>query len=154
MTMDFSGQVGEIWAKAAQRDGTPALAQLGLTAPLLARFPYAGDNRNWLRGSRRTTIVFDRKEKHWQLAKTRFEEIVQLSLERFGRVYVIQRRNAMEKCAPACVNAKSFHCECSCLGRNHGSADPLAGWRIVSDAFAFTWRDLPYSCRLIGDRSA
>ena len=67
---------------------------------------------------------------------------------RFGRVYVIQPYREFEKCAPACWNATGFTCECSCMGKNHGSM-PGGRWWVVADTFAIQWQGRRLACRLI-----
>jgi hypothetical protein len=53
------------------------------------------------------------------------------------------------KCAPACLYAVGYHCECSCMGANHGTGHPGGRWHEVSDTFAFNWGPKQYACRLI-----
>jgi len=58
-------------------------------------------------------------------------------LYKYSAVYLIQLYREQQKCAPACWNAEGLHCECSCMGENHGSGHPGERWREVSETFAF-----------------
>jgi hypothetical protein len=62
-------------------------------------------------------------------------------------VWVIQPYREMEKCAPACWNAKGDWCECSCLGVNHGAGQP-GGFTVITEYFAFRWSEVEYATRL------
>jgi hypothetical protein len=117
--------------------------------PLLIRVPFAADNYGWLRGERRHKPKWDATYKRWETPVAWFDEVIQQSLNRYGRVYVIQLHKEHQKCAPACWNAKGFHCECSCMGANHGMGHPGGKWREVSETFAFSWGPRQYACRLI-----
>ena len=119
--------------------------------PLLIRFRYWPDNRDWLRSQHRRKPQWNTQFKCWQTPKSWFEEVVRRLLKRFERVYVIQPFRPQEKCAPACWNAIGIECECSCMGEYHGSGDPPGKWHIVSETFAVQWHDRRLACRLIGN---
>ena len=70
-------------------------------------------------------------------------------LYKYSAVYLIQLYREQQKCAPACWNAEGLHCECSCMGENHGSGHPGERWREVSETFAFEWGPTKYACRLL-----
>ena len=116
---------------------------------LLIRLPYAPDNRRWLKDNRRKQPRWDTQYKCWEIPRTWFESVVQRTLKRFGRAYVIQAFRTQQRCAPACWNAKGFDCECSCMGANHGSGDPSGQWYVISETLAVNWGERQYSCRLI-----
>lgn len=117
--------------------------------PLLVRLPYAPTNRQWLKGDHRNQPDWIAEQKYWQTPKAWFEDIVKRALCRYGQIYVIQPFNAQEKCAPACWNALGVECECSCMGANHGSGNPVGKWHIVSETLAVSWGEKQYSCRLL-----
>ena len=75
------------------------------------------------------------------------KDVIKLCLQQYQSAYVIQLYRAQQKCAPACWNAEGFHCECSCMGENHGGGHPGGNWHEVSETFAVSWGDQRYSCR-------
>lgn len=92
--------------------------------------------------------VYNYRKRRWEVPRSWFNKLVDFMLERYKSVYVIQSYNVYERCAPSCVNALGHECECSCLGKNHGSGD-LTGWYVVSDTFAIRHQSCPYSCKLL-----
>ena len=46
------------------------------------------------------------------------------------------------------MTAKGLECQCSCLGKNHGSGSSKP-WFIISETVALKWGDKDYSCRLV-----
>ena len=127
----------------------PVLYRRGPGNPLLARLPYAPENRSWLRGEGRIKPVWLKDEKYWELPQAWFNSLVKRCLQRFGKVYIIQPYHAQEKCAPACWSAEGEVCECSCMGANHGSGHPGGRWKVVSDTFATRWAGRDLACRLL-----
>lgn len=115
------------------------------------RLPYLTDNREWLCNNRRTRPVWLAKEKYWEIPKAWFNDFVNRSLSRFGKVYIIQPFREQEKCAPACMNAAGHECQCSCMGANHGAGND-GSWFEVNDAFATRWNDEDWACRLLAVR--
>lgn len=85
----------------------------------------------------------------WGLPQSWFNALVELLLNRFGSLYVIQPYRAQEKCAPMCMTAVGHECECSCMGANHGAGGPGSGWFVVSDTFATRWGNEELACRLM-----
>ena len=127
----------------------PVVVRQGSSEPILVRLPYADDNRTWLRGDHRNQPTWNSDAKYWSVPKSWFDDVVHRALIRYGKAYVIQLYKRQQTCAPACWNAKGFHCECSCLGAHHGNGHPSGAWFMVSDTFAFNWGDTEYACRLI-----
>ena len=117
--------------------------------PVQVRLPYAQNNRTWLQAGRRNKPKWLQDKKRWEVPKSWFEDLVRACLDRYQKVYVVQLHQEQQKCAPACWNAKGFHCECSCMGENHGSGQPDGNWHEVSETFAFQWEESMYACRLI-----
>ena len=132
-----------IWKQKA----IPVVYRAGSGIPLMIKLPYADDNFIWLRGYNHRKPDWDKQYKCWEVPSTWFEYVTRLILNRYDRVYVIQPYRALEKCAPACWNAKGLECECSCMGENHGSQ---AGgrWYIVSETCALQWHNRELACRL------
>lgn len=132
----------------------PVVYRQGHGKPLLVRLPFAETNREWLRNDKRNKPHWDPQYKCWEVPKAWFENLIRRLTHRFGSVYVVQPFNTNEKCAPACWNAVGIECECSCMGRNHGSSNPEGKWHVVSNTLAVQWGTKQYSCRLIGKYSA
>lgn len=115
--------------------------------PILVRVPFSTGNKDWLRDGRRNIPAWNSKFKAWEIPKAWFDSAIKLCLSRYAQTYVIQFYREQQKCAPACWNAEGFHCECSCMGENHGAGHPGHSWYEVSDTFAFSWGTHRYSCR-------
>lgn len=135
----------QVWRQSA----IPVVLRRPRPDPLLIRLPYAPDNFHWLRNDHRYKPTWNPTYTAWETPIAWFEDVIERILHRYGRVYIIQSYNAQQKCAPACWNAKGAHCECSCMGRNHGKGRPVGQWRAVSDTFAFSWGPRQYACRLV-----
>jgi hypothetical protein len=118
---------------------------------LTLRLPYAIDNRKWLSSLGRNHPIWDAVKKVWLVPNNWFDRAISLVLSRYGKVYVIQPYREESKCAPACWNAVSLSCDCSCLGKNHGKGYPQGKWFVVSEALAIKWGEKKLSCRLIED---
>lgn len=144
-TDDKDPRLLEIWNQAS----IPVLYRRGKSSPLLVRLPFSPGNRLWLKGDRRREPVWHKPERYWEVPAAWFEPLIKRALFKYGKVYVIQPFNPMEKCAPACWNAVGAVCECSCMGANHGSGNPLGKWHVVSDTLAVRWGPKQYSCRLL-----
>ncbi len=138
-------RIRRIWSQQV----VPVVVRQRSPNPVLVRLPFASDNRTWLKEGHRNRPKWDSQAKHWATPISWFDDLIQRSLIRYGRIYVIQLYKQQQKCAAACWNAKGFHCECSCLGANHGSGHPGGIWHEVSEKFAFQWGSLQYACRLI-----
>lgn len=127
----------------------PVIYRQARPAPVLLRLPHSSDNYDWVRGDNLRKPIWNHKFKCWETPVSWFDDLIQRSLKRFRKVYVIQLHKEHQKCAPACWNANGFHCECSCMGANHGSGHPGGNWHEVSETFAFQWGPRQYACRLI-----
>lgn len=125
-----------------------ALRRTGKGERLRVRLPYAESNGEWLQNGRRSSPKWFTSKKYWELPRSWFNDFVNRSLERYGKVYVIQPYREQEKCAPACLNATGHECECSCMGENHGAGND-GSWFEVSDTFATRWHDRDLACRLL-----
>lgn len=116
---------------------------------LRLRIPYNPSNRDWLRTSHRQHApVWDKEGRYWELPKSRFNQLVEQILDKFGSLYIIQPYREMEKCSPSCISAQGFECTCSCMGANHGSHNH-SEWFEVSEAFAFRYGESHLACRLL-----
>ena len=135
----------EIWKQTV----IPVVLRRGGRDPLMVKFPYAPGNRDWLREGHRMKPCWNKHYECWELPRSWFEDITQRLLRSFGKVYIIQPFRLQEKCAPACWNAESLLCECSCMGERHGSGNPPGKWYVVSETFAVQWKERRYACRLI-----
>jgi hypothetical protein len=127
------------------------LRRTGKGQRLRARLPYAKTNGKWLQNGRRTSPEWISSEKYWELPKAWFNDFVDRSLERYGKVYIIQPYREQEICAPAFQNAEGHECQCSCMGQYHGSGND-GSWFEVSDAFATRWCGQELACRLLTAR--
>lgn len=128
---------------------TPVLFRREGSSPLLLRLPYAPNNFSWLRGDKRHKPNWNEHFKCWEAPVAWFDWLAARMLKRFSATYVIQIYREQQKCAPACWNAQGLHCECSCMGENHGSGYPGGRWHEVSETFAFEWGPRKYACRLL-----
>lgn len=117
--------------------------------PILIKLPDSNDNQSWLKDAHIRWPWWNTKLECWEVPQTWFDEVITRAARRWGAVYVIQLHREQQKCAPACWNAQGFHCECSCMGENHGSGKPDGKWYEVSDTLALQWGDKKYACRLI-----
>lgn len=139
----------EIWKQTT----LPVVYKQSRPKPVLVKLPYAHDNQLWLKGDKKRWPEWDPKYKCWEAPQAWFDYAIESSLNRYGKVYVIQLHREMQKCAPACWNAEGFHCECSCMGANHGSGHPHGQWHEVAETFAFSWGQIKYACRLLSKKS-
>lgn len=115
------------------------------------RLPFADDNRYWLRNGRKSRPVWLSQQKYWEIPKAWFNDFINRSLKRYGKVYIIQPFREQEKCAPACMNATGHECQCSCMGQNHGAGND-GSWFEVNEAFATRWNEEDWACRLLEAR--
>jgi hypothetical protein len=127
----------------------PVLFRRSRPLPLLVKLPYARNNFAWLRGERRNKPNWNAQYKAWEVPIAWFDDLIKQLLDRYSKSYVIQLYREQQKCAPACWNAKGLHCECSCMGANHGTGAPGGSWYEVSETFAFSWGEQEYACRLM-----
>ena len=132
-----------------QRASPPVIFRRAGSNPLLVRLPYLATNFDWLRGDKRHKPKWNTRYKCWETPVAWYEWLARRLLKRYSAVYLIQLYREQQKCAPACWNAEGLHCECSCMGANHGSGHPGEGWREVSETFAFEWGPTKYACRLL-----
>ena len=146
MTMDITDEkFGKIW----WQSDMPVISRQGQYLPVLVRLPHSDTNSTWIRGGKKNKPQWNPQLECWETPRAWFNEMIQLSLKRYGAVYIVQRYRQMQKCVPACWNAQGFDCECSCMGDNHGSGHPGGRWYVVSDKFAFKWGSSEYACRRI-----
>jgi hypothetical protein len=124
------------------------LRRTGKGERLRVRLPEGDANDNWLQNGRRIAPEWNDSERYWELPKAWFDDFVDRSLDRFGKVYIIQPYREQEKCAPACLNAAGHECECSCMGANHGAGND-GSWFEVSETFATRWHGRELACRLL-----
>jgi len=127
----------------------PVILRRGGSNPIRLRVPFSADNREWLKnGTRKKEPEWNKKDKYWELPVSRFNELVQMILDRHEQIYIIQPYREKEICAPACMNAEGFECQCSCMGANHGLANQN-GWLEVSETFAVRYGKIQLACRLL-----
>jgi hypothetical protein len=121
--------------------------------PLLAKLPFRGDNKAWLAAMGGVRPKWNATQKYWEIPKSWFNEFVNQSLHRFGKIYVVQPYREQEKCAPACMNASGHECQCSCMGANHGAGND-GSWFEVSETFATRWHNTELACRLMQQKES
>lgn len=140
----------EVGAKAIWNNhNIPVLLRRGDSQAIRLRMPYYADNRTWLRnGERKKMPAWISDGKYWELPASRFNELVEMFLNRFGQVYILQPYREKEVCSPSCMNAKGFECQCSCFGANHGVGND-GRWFEVSEAFAVQYGPKKLGCRLL-----
>lgn len=145
MEISSKERINSVW----NQKRIPVIYRRGSGHPLLLRLPFRDDNRAWLRNYRRNIPDWNRDGKYWEIPKAWFNDTVNRSLDRWGKVYIIQPHREQEKCAPACWNARGHECQCSCMGANHGSHAYGGNWFVVSETFAVRWQSKELACRLL-----
>ena len=144
----MSQDLSDSHLKAIWRQGQiPAIFKRAKPQPVLVRIPFAERNQEWLRNDRRSKPKWNGQYKAWEIPTVWFNSVIKLALRRYCEAYVIQLYRERQKCAPACWNAEGFHCECSCMGANHGGGHPGGNWYEVSETFAVSSGEVRYSCR-------
>ena len=138
-------RIEKIWRQAQ----IPVVYRRGTGNPLLVKIPFSKDNHAWLKGDHRNKPKWIAQYKCWETPNSWFNDVVNKSLIRYSKVYIIQPYRQQEKCAPACWHATGHECECSCMGANHGSQGPKGKWFVVSDTFATQWHEKELACRLL-----
>jgi hypothetical protein len=68
--------------------------------PVLLRIPYAPNNFEWVRGEKRHKPDWNAKFKCWETPVSWFDELIERTLRKFGKVYVIQLFSRLLKFAP------------------------------------------------------
>lgn len=134
-----------------QKEIPVVLRRIGKGERLRVRLPYADDNGKWLQNSRRSNPVWIAEKHYWEVPKAWFNDIVDRSLLRYVKVYIIQPYREQEKCSPACQNAVGHECQCSCMGLHHGVGND-GSWFEVSDTFSTRWGNRELACRLLTAR--
>jgi hypothetical protein len=134
---------------ALNQNSIPVIIRRGGKGQLLrVRLPFGEGNRQWLQDGRRNSPTWFPTEKYWETPKAWFNDLVERSLTKYKKLYIIQPYREQEKCAPACMNAVGHECQCSCMGANHGAGND-GSWFEVSDTFATRWREQYIACRLM-----
>jgi len=127
----------------------PVVLRRGGSQAIRLRVPYSPNNREWLKnGPGKRHPIWNKEKEYWELPASRFNELVKMILNRYGKVYIIQPYREKEVCSPSCINAEGFECQCSCLGANHGSGNHQ-GWYEVTEALALRYGDKKLGCRLL-----
>lgn len=141
---------GEREAKTVWNNGSiPVVLRRGCSQAVRLRIPYAKDNRNWLKsGPRKKEPLWVADKSYWELPASRFNEVVGMILDRFGKAHIIQPYREKEVCSPSCMNAVGFECQCSCMGANHGMG-VHGRWFEVSETFAVRYGGTRLACRLL-----
>ncbi len=117
---------------------------------LWVKTPFANDNRETLTNGKTKGVKlnWNKADKHWELAKGRYEEIVAVLLHKWGRCWVIQNQNLQETCAYSCRTAKGPDCTCSCGGVYHGS-ESHERWYDIGETFSTRHTGTELSCRIL-----
>ena len=151
MTQDMGdANLKAIWRQA----NVPVIFRRSRPLPILVRVPFAKGNFEWLRDGRKSKPRWNDQFKAWEIPVVWFDSVIKLCLRQYQSAYVIQLYREQQKCAPACWNAEGFHCECSCMGENHGGGHPGGNWYEVSETFAVSWGEQRYSCRYLRTKIA
>lgn len=116
---------------------------------ILLKLPFSKNNYEWIKSNNQRKPKWLNQFKCWQLPRSWFNKVVEDTLTKHKKLYIIQPYREQEKCAPACWNAEGHECQCSCMGANHGAGNSDGHWFIVSDTFATTWRQRELACRLL-----
>lgn len=144
MILSGKERITNVW----RQKFTPVIYRRGKGYPLLMKLPYEVGNRAWLQNYGRIHPKWIAEMKCWELPQAWYNDLVNGTLTKWRKLYIIQPYREQEKCAPACWNAVGHECQCSCMGANHGSQNG-GGWYIVSDTFATRWNTYELACRLL-----
>jgi hypothetical protein len=145
MNEQVDPQIRPIW----EQGRFPVLVRGGPLYPLLVRLPNPDSSSLWFEEISPRYPDFISKYKAWSIPKAWFEPVAKKSILIYTGVYVFQPYKSTEKCSHACRNAAGARCECSCLGRNHGSGTPVGRWHIVAETLAVRFHGRELSCRLL-----
>jgi len=135
--------------RAWEQSSIPAVFYNPKMLALCVKLPYAEGNRQFLKSDRIRDPKWHREQKMWTVPKAWFNDLINRSLGRYGRVYVIQPYREREVCAPACWKATGYECTCSCLGSNHGRDWVDHTFFVVSNTYAVRWGGYRLSCRML-----
>lgn len=138
-------RLAAIWRQHA----IPVVFRRESSHPLLVRLAMTLEDYYWLRADKRHKPKWNGQYKCWEVPVAWFDWLAERLLARFGSAYIVQRYQEQQKCAPACWNAHGLHCECSCMGENHGTGHAGGRWHEVSETFAFEWGPKRYASRLL-----
>lgn len=110
----------------------------GKNPRLRIRLPEHPDPFALLKGvnKRNRNPIEKEKQRYWELAYGRLNEMVETLSKTFGHVILIQPVRETMVCARKCIEASGFECECSCLGANHGSQHMDSAWYEIEDTYA------------------
>lgn len=97
--------------------------------------PYAGTNREWLRGQLGSGVPYawDKPSSRWEMARNHLFTMVPSLAKKFGAVEIYIDFKTTVKCDKRCRDAKGTECVCQCLGDNHKGGSLLTGWFEVGD---------------------
>lgn len=138
-------KIKNIW----KQDSIPVVLRRSVKGEgIRARLPFLKDNRQWLQNGRRNKPFWNKTGRYWEFPKAWFNDFVDRSLHRWGKVYIIQPYRERETCDRRCMNAQGHECQCSCMGANHGQGDD-SSWFFTSDTFAVRWKEQELACRLM-----
>lgn len=127
----------------------PVILRRGGGEALRLRLPMPEGAKAWLQKKpRNRKPIWNPVKRYWELPASRFNDLVEMMLRRFGSIYIIQPYREKEVCARACMEAHGFECQCSCMGVHHGSGSG-SGWYEVSDSFAVLYGERRLACRLV-----
>lgn len=147
--MDENKILREIWKQAS----IPVVFKRERPDSLLVKLPHDDNNMGWLRKSRNNKPVFNERLNAWEIPQAWFEDTVKRAIEKFDKCYVVQLYREKQICAPACWNAGGMHCECSCMGENHGTGHPDGRWYEIDETLAVSWGEKQYAYRLVRRKS-
>lgn len=149
--------MGELDQKAAEvwnQKSIPVIYRQGGGQPVLVWLPPVPADCAWLRGDHRREPEWGAQFGCWEIPQSWLDDVVTRSLQRFGRIYLVQPYRVEARCVPACWNAKGDVCECSCMGANHGTQHPLRKQRVILGTFAVQWHERRLACRLMEQAQA
>jgi hypothetical protein len=114
-------------------------------------FQWLENTEDFLRGKKGRRIPRSIGD-DWICPVSWFDRLVKDILERYGETYVIQKIKG-ERCAPSCRDSKRADCECTCLGKNHGSGQPEGRWYDeVGEARVIQVGEERFSIRLLSKK--
>ena len=117
------------------------------TGKLKVKLPEGRAAMRWLRRPGKHRPNWNKN--HFEVPATWLNHLLEMSLQKYKKTYLIQPYNEKEVCAAACQNARGNDCQCSCMGANHGQGEDGGAWFEVNETFKVRWKGSVLAVRLM-----
>lgn len=97
---------------------------------IFVRMPYRKGNRDWIKQvtGKKTRPDWNRDRQRWEISRAHLGIILKALLFRFDVVDFFREYKTTQRCDIRCLSATGHDCECSCMGKHHGSKASGGGW--------------------------